>query len=67
MQKIALARLLTLVAGIALYVASAGIAITSYDEQPRPGWLNALVAVGLAAGGLLALVGAAVQASRERR
>jgi hypothetical protein len=58
----------SLVAGIALYVASALVALNVYDGEPRPGWLNALalMAVALVVLGLLAMSSGAVRAFRER-
>jgi hypothetical protein len=58
----------SLVAGIGLYVASALVALSAYDGEPRPGWLNAiaLVAVALVVVGLLAMSSVAVRIFRER-
>jgi hypothetical protein len=58
--------LVSLAAGLALYVAAA-VAQLSYD-QPRPGWINPLwlVATLLVVLGLLAMVNTAVRVHRER-
>jgi len=58
----------SLVAGFGLYVASALVALSAYDGEPRPGWLNAiaLVAVALVVVGLLAMSSVAVRIFRER-
>jgi hypothetical protein len=60
------AGLVSLVAGLGLYVFAA-VAQLSYD-QPRPGWINPLWLVGtlLVVLGLLAMVNTAVRVHRER-
>jgi hypothetical protein len=56
----------SLAAGLGLYVAAA-VAQLTYD-QPRPGWINPLWLVGtlLVVLGLLAMVNTAVRVHRER-
>ena len=63
----ALAGVLSLAAGIALFVVFSGITLNYYDEQASPRWLDGLgiVAVVLGAGGLLAVVSAAVGGGRR--
>ena len=63
----ALVGALALAAGIALFVVFVGIALNHYDEQANPAWLDALadVALVLAAGGLLAIVSAAISSLKR--
>jgi hypothetical protein len=58
----------SLVAGIVLYVATALVSLSSYDQAPKPGWLVALsiVAVVLSALGLLVMGNIAIRVYRER-
>lgn len=58
----------SLLAGLSLYVATALVALTNYDQVSKPGWLFALslLAVGLVVVGLLAMSSVAVQVFRER-
>jgi drug/metabolite transporter (DMT)-like permease len=64
----ALVGVLVLAAGIALFVVFAGIALNRYDEQANPAWLDALayVALLLAAGGLAAILSAAIGSARRK-
>jgi len=59
---------LVLAAGIALFVVFAGIALNRYDEQANPAWLDAVgkVALLLAAGGLAAILSAAIGSARRK-
>jgi hypothetical protein len=58
----------SLVAGIVLYVATALVSLSSYDQAPKPAWLVALslVAVVLSALGLLLMANVAIRVYRER-
>ena len=58
----------SLVAGLGLYVASALVSLNTYDGQPKPAWLVAIsiVAVVLAAAGLLVMANGAIRTYRER-
>ena len=64
----ALVGVLVLAAGIALFVVFAGIALNRYDEQANPAWLDAVgkVALLLAAGGLAAILSAAIGSARRK-
>jgi hypothetical protein len=59
----------SLAAGVGVYLASLGVALTYYDEQPRPSWLTSLVflAIALALVGLGLLVVSVVSGLREAR
>ena len=63
----ALAGVLLLAAGIALFAAVVAIGLNSYDERPNPAWLDALgfVALALGAGGLVVVATAAVGGARR--
>ncbi len=58
----------SLIAGIGLYLATAFVSLNSYDQVPKPSWLVALsiMAVVLAAVGLLVMANVAIRAFRER-
>jgi tryptophan-rich sensory protein len=58
----------SLAAGIVLYVATALVSLNSYDQVAKPAWLVALsiVAVVLAALGLLVMANIAIRVYRER-
>ncbi len=58
----------SLIAGISLYLVSAYVAVSYYDEEPHPTWLVTLsiAAVVLVAVGLLVMANGAIRAYRER-
>ncbi|HET7554046.1 MAG TPA: hypothetical protein VFJ75_00185 [Gaiellaceae bacterium] len=60
--------ILSLVTGLALYVAAAVARVGEYRNEPQPSWLTSLwlVATVLVVLGLLVMVNVAVRAYRER-
>lgn len=60
--------ILSLVTGLALYVAAAVARVGEYRNEPQPSWLTSLwlVATVLVVVGLLVMVNVAVRAYRER-
>jgi hypothetical protein len=61
--------IVSLVAGLGLYVVAGLVQINYFDGDPRPFWLNGLflLAVALVVAGLLVLVSGAVHAAKGRR
>jgi hypothetical protein len=64
--RAAVAGVTSFLGGIGLFVVFALVALNYYDEQPRPWWLLSLftIAVGLIAGGILAVLLAALASLR---
>ena len=64
----ALVGVLVLATGIALFLVFVGITLNRYDEQANPAWLDAVgkVALLLAAGGLAAILSAAIGSARRK-
>ena len=60
--------IVSLVAGLAIYIVAAAARLGEYRNQPQPGWLTSLwlVATALVVVGLLVLVNIAVRVYRER-
>jgi tryptophan-rich sensory protein len=60
--------IVSLVAGLAIYVAAAAARVGEYQNKPQPSWLTSLwlIATALVVVGLLVMVNVAVRVYRER-
>ena len=60
--------IVSLVAGLGLYIVAAAARVGEYRNQPQPGWLTSLwlIATALVVVGLLVLANIAVRVYRER-